>query len=74
MHQTTFSFYNIIYEQKDGISMGSSHGYLMSNTIMIELENGIIKPLMTDGTTKFWYGNDTYILIVLKISMVNITC
>ena len=54
--------------------MGSSLGLLMSNTIMIELENGIIKPLMTDGTTKFWYGNDTYILIVLKISMVNITC
>ena len=54
--------------------MGSSLGLLMSNTIMIELENGIIKPLMTDGVTKFWYGNDTYILIVLKISMVNITC
>ena len=45
--KTVFSFNNIIYEQKDSLSMGSSFGPVMANIIMTELENKVIKPLKT---------------------------
>ena len=35
--KTAFSFNNIIYEQEDGVSMGSVLGPVMANIIMIEL-------------------------------------
>ena len=42
--KTAFSFNNIIYEQKEGVSMGSSLGPIMANIIMTELEDKVIKP------------------------------
>ena len=61
-----FSFSNIIYVQKDGVSMGSSLGPVRVNIITTESENKVIKPLMKDGTIKFYcqYVDDT--LLVMK--------
>ena len=36
--KTTFTFYNNSYEQKDGVSMGSSLGPILANFIMMESE------------------------------------
>ena len=43
----------------------------MANIIMTELENQIIKPLINDGTIKFyyWYVDDT--LLVVKLQYVS---
>ena len=41
--KTTFSFNNQLYEQCDGVSMGSSLGPVLANIIMTELENVIVK-------------------------------
>ena len=45
--------------------MGSSLGPVMANIIMTELENKVIKPLMSDGTIKFccWYVDDTPLVV-----------
>ena len=52
--KTAFSSNNIIYEQKDSVNAtGSSFGLVMAN-IMNELENEIMKPLMNNGTIKFY--------------------
>ena len=45
--KTAFSCISIIYERKDGVSMGSSLGPVMANMNMTELENKVIKPLLT---------------------------
>ena len=58
--KTTFSFNNVIYKQKDGVSMGFSLGRVMAN-IMTKLEDKVIKSLINDGTIKFYcrYVDDT---------------
>ena len=63
--KTAFSFNNIIYEQKDGVSMGSSLGPVMANIIMTELEDKVIKHLINDGTIKFYcrYVDDTLLVV-----------
>ena len=63
--KTAFSFNNVIYEQKDGVSIGSSLGPVMANIIMTELENKVIKPLINDGTLKFYsrYVDDTLLVV-----------
>ena len=48
--KTTFSFNNQLYEQLDGVSMGSSLGPVLANIITTELENGLIKDLLDTGT------------------------
>ena len=63
--RTVFSFNNIIYEQKDGVSMGSLLGPAMAN-IMTKLENKIMKPLINDGTIKFYCQYVHDILLVVK--------
>ena len=63
---TTFSFNNIIYEQKDSLSMGSSLGPVMTNIIMTELENKVIKPVINDGTIKFYCRYVENTLLVVK--------
>ena len=50
--KTIFSSNNELFEQIDGVSMGSSMGPLLANIIMTELETLIIKPLVDDGTIK----------------------
>ena len=63
--KTAFSFNNKLYQQKDGVSMGSSLGPVLANIIMTELENKIIKPLITDGTIKFYsrFVDDTLLIV-----------
>ena len=70
--KTVFSFNNITYEQKDGVSMGSLLGPVMANIIKTELENKVIKPPINNDTIKFhcWYVDDT--LLVVKPQ--NISC
>ena len=67
--KTAFSFNNITYEQKDSVSMGSSLGPNMANIIMTELENKVIKPLINDGTIKFFcrFVNDTLLVVKPKV-------
>ena len=59
--KTVFSVNGIYHEQIDGVSMGSSLGPVLANRIMTELENLVIKPLVNDGTIKFYgrYVDDT---------------
>ena len=64
-NKTAFSFNKKLYQQKDGVSMGSSLGPVLANIIMTELENKIIKPLITDGTIKFYsrFVDDTLLIV-----------
>ena len=63
--KTTFSFNNQLYEQCDGVSMGSSLGPVLANIIMTELEIVIVRNLIADGTVAFYarYVDDTLLLI-----------
>ena len=63
--KTAFSFNNKLYQQKDGVSMGSSLGPVLANIIMTELEDVVIKPLITNGTIKFntRFVDDTLLVI-----------
>ena len=65
-NKTAFSFSKISYEQKDGVSMGSSFWSVMAIIIMTELETKVIKPHNNDGTIKFYsrYVDDA--LLVAK--------
>ena len=65
-HETTFTFNNIIYEQKDGVSMGGSLGPVLANIIMTECEKVIVGKLVKEGPIKFYvhYVDDT--LLVAK--------
>ena len=63
--KTDFVFDNEIYEQIDGISMGSPLAPVLANIIMTELESTIIKKLLDTGKIKFYccYVDDTLLLI-----------
>ena len=62
--KTAFTLKNIIYEQKDGASMGSSVGPLQANVIMTQLENVVIKPLIANGLVDFYcYVNITFLVV-----------
>ena len=63
--KATFSFKNQLYEQLDGVSMGSSLGPVLANIIMAELENVLIKDLFDIGTVAFYgrYVDDTLVLV-----------
>ena len=60
-----FTFNNIIYEQKDGVSMGASLGLVLANIIMTECEKVIVDNLLKKGTIKFYirYVDDTLLLV-----------
>ena len=60
-----FTFSNIIYEQKDGVSMGASLGLVLANIIMTECEKVIVDNLVKKGTIKFYicYVDDTLLLV-----------
>ena len=66
--KTLFTFSNNIYEQKDGVSMGSPLGPVLANIIMTELEEKIIKTFVDDFTIKFYgrYLDDTLLVIKPK--------
>ena len=52
--KTIFSFNDTLYQQVDGVSMGSSLGPVLANIVMTELESKIIKPLMNKDIIKFY--------------------
>ena len=63
--KTVFSANNKLYQQIDGVSMGSSLGPLLANIIMTEMEKKIIKKFVDDRILLF-YGrsvNDTLVVI-----------
>ena len=66
--KTLFIFNNKIYEQKDGVSMGSPLGSVLANIIMTELEEKVIKKFVDNGTIKFYsrYVDDTLLVIKTK--------
>ena len=63
--KTAFSFDNVLYEQCDGVSMGSSLGPVLANIILTKFENVIVKPLIETSALKFYcrYIDDTLLLI-----------
>ena len=62
--KTPFSFNGALYHQIDGVSIGSPLGPTLANILMTELEDDIIRPLITSDKLKFYvrYVNDTLIL------------
>ena len=63
--KTALSFDNVLYEQCDGVSMGSSLGPVLANIILTEFENVIVKPLIVKPLLQFYcrYVDDTLVLI-----------
>ena len=63
--KTAFSFDNVLYEQCDGVSMGSSLGPVLANIIQTKFENVIVKPLIETGVLRFicGYVDDTLVFI-----------
>ena len=60
-----FSFNNTIYEQIDGVSLGSCLGPVLANIIMTELETVLVDKLFAANLLKFYIPNldDTLALI-----------
>ena len=52
-NKTAFSFNNKIYEQIDGVSMGSSLGPVLANIILTEFEKLIVSDLVDSGLKNF---------------------
>ena len=50
----TFFFNNTIYEQTDGVSMGSCLGPVLANVIMTVLETVIVDKLIAANLLKFY--------------------
>ena len=67
--KTAFSFDNEIYEQIDGVSMGSPLAPVLANIIRNELESTIIKKLFDTRKTKFYccYVDDIQLLLNHRI-------
>ena len=69
--KTTFSFNEKLYEQIDGVCMGSSLGPVLANIIMTELEKIVLPKLFEEEMIKFYvrYVDDT--LVMIKEEKVN---
>ena len=63
--EIVFSANNKLYQQIDGVSMGSSLGPLLGNITMIEMEKTIIKKFIDDKILSF-YGHYVYDTLVVK--------
>ena len=63
--KTSFSYDNILYQQCDGVSMGSSIAPVLANIILTEFEKVVVTPLMESGILKFYcrYVDDTLVLV-----------
>ena len=66
MYQNYFPVQQQLYYQKDDVSLCSSLGLVLSNIIMTELEDVIIKPLIADGTIKFYSRFVNGILLAMR--------
>jgi hypothetical protein len=63
--KTAFSFNNQLFEQTDGVSMGSALGPVLANIILSEFEKLIVSDLTKSGVIRFYrrYVDDTLVLI-----------
>ena len=63
--KAAFSLDNVLYEQSDGVLIGSSLGPVLANIILTEFETVIVKPLIETSVLKFYcrYLGDTLVLI-----------
>ena len=63
--KTAFSFNNQLFEQTDGVSMGSALGPVLANIILSEFEKLIVSDLIKSGVIRFYrrYVDDTLVLI-----------
>ena len=63
--KTDFTFNNVLYEQVNGVSMGSSLGPVLANVLMTEFEKEVVQELVSNGTLPFYirYVDDTLVLI-----------
>ena len=63
--KTTFSCNDKLYEQIDGVCMGSALGPVLANIIMTELEKLVLPKLIESGIIQFYirYVDDTLVLI-----------
>ena len=52
--KTALSYHNVLYEQCDGVSMGSFLGPVLANITLTEFENVIVKPLIETSVRKFY--------------------
>ena len=66
--ETLFSFNSKLYEQIDGVPMGSSLAPVLANIIVIELERIIVKKSLHKSLVKLYmrYVDDTLILVKYK--------
>ena len=62
--KTPFSFNGELYDQIDGVSMGSQPGPTLANILMTEFEDDVIRPLISSGKLKFYvrYGDNSLVL------------
>ena len=69
--KSTFSFNDKLYEQTDGVCMGSSLGPTLANIIMTEMEKEILPNLLNSGIIKSYirYVDDT--LVMLKTAEID---
>ena len=51
--KTAFFFDNVLHEQCDGISIGSSLGPVLANITLTEFVNVIVKPLIETSVLHF---------------------
>ena len=70
--KNTFSFNNTIYEQIDGVSMGSCLGLVLANIIMTELETVIVDKLFAANLLTFYIRYVDYNLALIKESNINV--
>ena len=59
-----FTFNNEIYQQRDGVSMGSPLGPVLPGIIMVALENSIVPKL--NSHLQFWKRYVGHTLIIVK--------
>ena len=61
----TFSYDDVICQQCDAVSMGSSLVPVLANIILAEFEKVVVTPLMKAGILKFYcrYDDDTLVLV-----------
>ena len=66
--ETLFSFNSKLYEQIDGVPMGSPLAPVLANIIVIELERIIVKKSLHKSLVKLYmrYVDDTLILVKYK--------
>ena len=64
--KNSFIFINKVYEQKDGVSMGSPLGPVLANMIMAELEEKVTKRFADDVTIMLYGRYVDGALLVIK--------